>query len=61
MPTYEYECNNQECKHAWEQDQSIKEEAVKICPQCQQPTAKRLISKSSFVLQGGGWASTGYS
>lgn len=61
MPTYEYECTNQDCKNTWEQDQSIKDEAIRECPKCQQQTAKRLISKSNFVLQGGGWASTGYS
>lgn len=49
------------CSKEWEEEQKITEEAVKICPNCQEPTAKRLISKSTFILQGGGWYKEGYS
>ncbi|HVI39523.1 MAG TPA: zinc ribbon domain-containing protein [Anaerovoracaceae bacterium] len=59
MPTYEYECTD--CKHGWEEDQSIKDDPVKVCPSCKNETAKRLISGSNFVLVGGGWAKEGYS
>lgn len=58
---YEYCCTNPDCKHEWEDEHSIKEAAKTICPKCKQETAKRLISKSSFILTGGGWASSGYS
>lgn len=56
---YEYMCTT--CSKEWEEEQKITEEAIKICPSCQKPTAKRLISKSTFILQGGGWYKEGYS
>ena len=59
MPTYEYAC--EACDHQWEEIQSMKDEPIKDCPACSGDTAKRLISKSSFVLAGGGWAKEGYS
>lgn len=62
MPFYEYEC----VEHGiFEVQQSIKDEPLVYCPIClkenKQTTIKKLISLSSFSLQGGGWASTGYS
>lgn len=57
--TYEYEC--EACNHYWEEEQSIKDEPIKVCPKCGQEKAKRLISgNNGFILQGGGWSSTGY-
>ena len=57
--TYDYECSN--CGHVWEQEQSIKDEAITNCPVCKNDTAKRLISKGTgFILQGGGWAKDNY-
>lgn len=54
MPTYEYACSS--CAHEWEAEQSIKEDALKDCPSCNQPTAKRQISRGTgFILKGGGW------
>lgn len=61
MPTYEYKCNNNLCSKEWEETQSIKECAIDVCPFCKESSAKRLISKSTFVLQGGGWYKEGYS
>lgn len=57
--TYEYECTK--CSHQWELQQKITEDAVKKCPNCKKKSAKRLISGSSFILKGGGWADVGYS
>lgn len=57
--TYDYKCNS--CLHIWEEEQSIKAEALTSCPQCQQETAERLISGGNFILKGDGWASSGYS
>lgn len=59
MPTYEYECG--ECKHEWASEQSIKDDPEKRCPKCGKETAKRLISRSGFILQGGCWSTDGYS
>lgn len=57
--TYEYLCTS--CNHEWDAEQSIKDDALKICPKCGKESAKRLISKSSFILNGGGWAKDNYS
>ncbi len=59
MPTYDYQCAS--CDYEWEAEQSIKADPLKECPKCKKEFAKRLISKTSFVLNGGGWAKTGYS
>jgi putative FmdB family regulatory protein len=53
MPTYEYQCSA--CQHEFERDQRISEAPVKKCPKCGKQKAKRLISRTSFVLKGGGW------
>lgn len=57
--TYEYECTT--CSHQWESEQSIKDAPLKVCVKCGKESAKRLISKSSFILNGGGWAKDNYS
>lgn len=53
MPVYEYQCAA--CGHEFERQQRISEDPIKKCPQCGKPKAKRLISRTSFVLKGGGW------
>jgi len=59
MPTYDYYCK--ECKKLFEIFHSIKDEAKTICPDCEKESLKRLISKSNFILKGGGWYSDLYS
>ena len=53
MPVYEYLCKG--CGHEFEREQRISEDPIKKCPQCGKQKAKRLISRTSFVLNGGGW------
>lgn len=53
MPVYEYECKG--CGHEFEREQRITDKPVKKCPECGAMKAKRLISRTSFVLKGGGW------
>ncbi len=43
MPIYEYECENKKCELAFECQQSIKTNALKKCPSCNQKTLTRLI------------------
>ena len=60
--TYEYECKNPDCGHEWEAQQKISEDAMKVCPKCEQETARRLISgghKRGAILKGTGWFGTG--
>lgn len=58
MPTYEYECKN--CRYEFETQQSIKEDSLKTCPSCHTDSLRRLISQTSFVLKGSGWAADNY-
>ncbi len=59
MPTYEYLC--EKCEHEFEREQRISDPPVKTCPQCRSRKVKKLISRTSFVLKGGGWYSDLYS
>jgi putative FmdB family regulatory protein len=59
MPTYEYQCGA--CDHEFEREQRITEDPVRICPSCKARKARRLISRTSFVLKGSGWYSDLYS
>lgn len=58
MPIYEYACDK--CAHEFEVEQRITDEPVKTCPACRSRKVKRLISRTSFVLKGGGWYSDLY-
>ena len=58
MPVYEYQCAA--CSHEFEREQRISEAPVKKCPKCGKLKAKRLISRTSFVLKGSGWYSDLY-
>ena len=59
MPTYEYMC--EKCDHEFEREQRITDAPVKTCPECRSRRVKKLISRTSFVLKGGGWYSDLYS
>jgi putative FmdB family regulatory protein len=59
MPVYEYICKA--CDHEFEREQRISDNPLKKCPECGGMKAKRLISRTSFVLKGGGWYSDLYS
>jgi putative FmdB family regulatory protein len=58
MPTYEYLC--EKCEHEFEREQRISDPPVKTCPKCRSRRVKKLISRTSFVLKGGGWYSDLY-
>jgi len=59
MPTYEYRC--EKCEHEFEREQRISDPPIKTCPACRSRKVKKLISRTSFVLKGGGWYSDLYS
>ncbi len=58
MPIYDYACKA--CSHEFEREQRISEAPVRKCPACGKHQAKRLISRTSFLLKGGGWYSDLY-
>lgn len=53
MPFYEYECSH--CNSTFDAMQSIKEAELIDCPQCNQPTLKRILSSANFRLKGDGF------
>ena len=57
MPIYEYKCRK--CKGEFEVFQKISDADEKSCKFCRGPVNK-LISRSSFQLQGSGWYVTDY-
>jgi putative FmdB family regulatory protein len=58
MPVYEYQCKG--CGHEFEREQRISDAPIKKCPSCGAQKARRQISRTSFVLKGGGWYSDLY-
>lgn len=58
MPIYEYQCES--CQEILEKKQSLSEAPLTTCPSCE-GSLKKLISRSSFQLKGGGWYADGYS
>ena len=63
MPIYEFRCA--ECNTQVEQLQSFNDPAP-TCPKCAETVNKlhrmqKQVSRSSFRLEGGGWARDGYS
>lgn len=57
MPIYEYECC--QCGRVVEAWQSLSDKPMVDCPDCS-GEMRKLISKSSFRLKGGGWYADGY-
>ena len=55
---YEFEC--EECKNESEIERSMKDESPVQCPICKSWQMKQLISRTTFVLSGDGWARDGY-
>ena len=58
MPIYEYEC--EQCHKITESWQHLADKPLTTCPECA-GELKKLISRSSFHLKGGGWYADGYS
>src|SRR5262245_39671032 len=57
MPIYEYQC--EKCQEALEISQKISEPPLTTCPKCG-GVLRKLISRTSFQLKGGGWYQTDY-
>lgn len=59
MPTYQYQCT--ECGHELETFQSMREEPLKECPECDLPGLQRLISGGAgIIFKGSGFYETDY-
>ncbi len=58
MPIYEYQCT--ECGHRCERISSVNDPTLPECTACNRMTMKKLISRVSFRLKGGGWYETDF-
>ena len=58
MPIYEYRCDA--CSFELEKLQKVSDDRLVDCPQCDQPTLKRLVSAAAFRLKGSGWYETDF-
>lgn len=58
MPIYEYRCKD--CHQIFEEwTKQIGDDTPRVCPVCNSP-AERIMSNTSFVLNGDGWYVTDY-
>ena len=58
MPIYEYACKD--CNHTLDALQKMNDDALRDCPECGEPTLKRLLSAPRFRLKGAGWYETDF-
>lgn len=58
MPTYNYKCKNEECKHEFQVVHKMNDPAPP-CPKCNGVEVEKLIKGMSFVLKGQGWFNSG--
>ena len=58
MPIYEYEC--EACGHRYDILQKAGDPLLTVCPECSQPTLKKLVSAARFRLSGSGWYETDF-
>jgi putative FmdB family regulatory protein len=59
MPTYDYLCDS--CGHKFELFQSMKDEAVRKCPQCKKLKLRRLFGTgAALMFKGSGFYKTDY-
>jgi putative FmdB family regulatory protein len=58
MPIYEYQCHA--CGHELEAIQKFSDDPLSECPECGQPSLKKMISATAFRLKGDGWYETDF-
>ena len=58
MPIYEYSCDS--CGHDLEVIQRITDSPLQDCPNCKEPTLRKLVSAAGFRLKGSGWYATDF-
>lgn len=58
MPIYEFECSS--CGHRFDHLQKLSDTDPSICPACDAPHLRRMVSAPSFRLAGSGWYETDF-
>jgi len=52
MPTYEYECSR--CGLRFERQQSMNDEPISVCPECQGDVRRQVSGGSGFIMKSQG-------
>jgi putative FmdB family regulatory protein len=58
MPIYEFECSG--CGHRFDRLQKLSDTDPTVCPACDAPHLRRMVSAPSFRLAGSGWYETDF-
>ena len=58
MPIYEYACKS--CEHAFDALQKMSDPKLVDCPECGEPSLRKLLSAPKFRLKGQGWYETDF-
>lgn len=56
MPTYSYACQN--CGHAFDIRQSFSDDALTVCPECDEPRLRKVIHPVGIAFKGSGFYKT---
>ena len=58
MPIYGYTCNS--CEHSFDALQKMSDPKLVDCPDCGEPSLRKLLSAPKFRLKGKGWYETDF-
>ncbi|MCH9695090.1 MAG: zinc ribbon domain-containing protein [Gammaproteobacteria bacterium] len=58
MPIYDYACKS--CEHTFDALQKMSEPKLVDCPECGEPSLRKLMSAPKFRLKGQGWYETDF-
>ena len=58
MPIYGYACNG--CEHGFDALQKMSDPKLVDCPECGEPSLRKLMSAPKFRLKGKGWYETDF-
>ena len=56
MPIYIYRCES--CGVQFEKHQSFTDEPLKNCPECSEPSLRKVLTPAGIVFKGSGWYAT---
>ncbi len=60
MPTYDYECQIEECGHTFEAFQSISARPLRKCPECGGKVKRLIGAGAGLIFKGSGFYITDY-
>ena len=60
MPTYEYRCTAEGCRHDFEKFQRMSDEPGAECPACGQAAERKLSGGAGLIFKGSGFYITDY-